>query len=260
MEKIDYIENGYCIYKNYIDKNKIKTYNNEIDRLQNILPIDNKNDIFDESNTGKIKQIQYLYLKSEIFKELLYDMSKIATNIFGNNDYIVLNMQLFEKHPYISKPTRPHQDNAYIKITPPNALTIWISLDDIDENNGCMYYMPKSHLTPTHKHNRYHSQTTFRIRSGVPGLSLCLHEHPEEKDIPVPTKEGDIIVHNCNTIHRSGKNNSNNRRRAIGIIYMPTYCTKDDILMKYHYDNLKEDIELQKIKDPILYKHLKSKY
>ena len=46
--------------------------------------------------------------------------------------------QLFEKHPDISKPTRSHQDNGYFKVTPAIALTFWISLDRIDEDNGAL--------------------------------------------------------------------------------------------------------------------------
>jgi len=177
--------------------------------------------------------------------------------LIGHDKFTVLNMQLFEKHPKISKPTRSHQDNAYFKLTPTTALTIWIALDDIDEENGCLYYAPKSHLRPTHKHSRYHKHTTFRIRSGVQGLSKCLHEHPEETDIKVEVKAGDMLVHNCNTIHRAGKNSSKNRRRrAIGIVFIPDECKIDPLLEQYHQELLKEDIELQKIKDPGLYNKL----
>lgn len=69
--------------------------------------------------------------------------------------------------------------------------------------------------------------------------------------------KGDILVHNANTIHRAGKNNTlDKRRRAIGIAIIPTECTLDERLEQYHQDNLKEDIELQKTKNPELYKKL----
>ncbi len=250
----DYYEFGYCKVEKFLNSDALKKLNNEIDKLQKELNI--SDEVFDEDKSGKIKQIQYLHKKSHIFKELLELTSDLASSIIGHNNYTILNMQLFEKHPKISKPTRAHQDNAYFKLDPATAITIWIALDDINEDNGCIYYMPKSHLTPTHKHSRYHNNTTFRIRSGVPGLSLCLHEHPEEKDIPMITNAGDILIHNCNTIHRAGKNNTIFRRRAIGIVCIPNECVTDMILEKYHRDRLKEDIELQKIKDPNLYRKI----
>ena len=165
----EYNKLGYTIYKEYISNKRIDEINKEIDYLENTLPI--SNDVFDEDGTGKIKQIQYLHLKNKICNDLLNDMKKIAEKLIGHDNFSVLNMQLFEKHPEISKPTRAHQDNAYFKLIPTTALTIWIALDDIDEDNGCLYYAPKSHKRPTHKHSRYHKNTTFRLRSGVPGLS-----------------------------------------------------------------------------------------
>lgn len=254
-----YSFNGYSKYEKFLNDDYLLLLNNKITELEKTLPISDS--VFDEDGTGKIKQIQYLYDRDDIFKELLEKVKPIAANLLGHDSFTVLNMQLFEKHPTISKPTRSHQDNAYFKVDPPSALTMWIALDDIDEENGCLYYAPMTHLTPTRKHQRYHAHTTFRTRSGVPGLSICLHEHPKERDIPMVVKEGDILVHNSNLIHRAGKNNSKDRRRrAIGIVYIPNECKEDPLLIQYHNNRLKEDIELQKVKNPKLYRDLKTEF
>lgn len=250
-----YETEGYIVYRNLVSKEEIDLLNDEMDLLARTLPV--SDEVFDEDQTGKIKQIQYLHRKSALCAQLLESLKPIGIDLIGHDRFSVLNMQLFEKHPGISKPTRSHQDNAYFKLSPTTAITIWISLDTITEDNGCLYYAPKSHLRPTHKHSRYHSDTTFRMRSGVMGLSLCLHEHPEETDTPIETLPGDVLVHNCNTIHRAGKNSTENkRRRAIGIVFIPDECTLDPLLEKYHQDRLKGDIELQKIKNPRLYREL----
>lgn len=254
-----YSFNGYAKYKQFLNKDCVKLLNEKINELEETLSVSDS--VFDEDGTGKIKQIQYLYDRDKIFEELLEKVKPIALELLGHGSFTILNMQLFEKHPSISKPTRSHQDNAYFKVDPPSALTIWIALDNIDEENGCLYYAPMTHLTPTRKHQRYHSHTTFRTRSGVPGLSICLHEHPEERDIPMIVQEGDILAHNSNLVHRAGKNNSENRRRrAIGIVYIPNECKEDKLLLKYHNDRLKEDIELQKVKNPKLYRNLKLEF
>lgn len=246
MNKKIYDEIGYVKYNNYLTEEYIQNINDTIDKLLKDIVINE--DVFEENNSGKIKQIQYLHKKDNIFNDLIEKIKPIAYELLGNKDYKILNVQLFEKHPHISKPTRAHQDNAYFKQTPSTPLTIWIALDDIDENNGCIYYSPYSHLEPTKKHSRYNPNTTFRIRSGVPGLSLCIHEHPENTDIPIIVKKGDILVHNSNTIHRAGKNNSQKRRRAIGIPIIPNDCVIDKRLETYHLEQLKEDIELNKNK------------
>lgn len=257
--KNQYNIDGFTIYHNLISKLDIRIANNIIDELQKTLkPSDT---VFDEDGTGKIKQIQYLHKYNPLFETFIDKLYPIAQHLTGQKDLTVLNMQLFEKHPEISKPTRSHQDNAYFKVTPPLALTFWISLDKIDERNGALWYAPKTHLTPTRNHQRYHRDTTFRVRSGVAGLSLCLKEHPEETDMPIQTQEGDVLVHHCNLVHRAGKNSTKDRRRrAIGVVFIPTICKPDERLNKYYNKQLKEDIELQEYKNPSKYRELKLKF
>ncbi len=252
-----YDSEGYTRFNSFYTTEHIDLMNDTIDNLG----IEVGETVFDEDKTGKIKQIQYLHTYDDIFQSVVDNLKPFAEYLTGSSDLHLLNMQLFEKHPGISKPTRSHQDNAYFKMDPPSALTFWLSLDEVDEENGCLYYAPKTHLTPTRKHQRYHPHTTFRVRSGVAGLSLCLHEHPEETDVPMITAKGDLLVHNCNLVHRAGKNNSENRRRrAIGIVFIPKNCEESPRLVKYHNDRLIEDIELQRIKNPSRYRKLKEKF
>ncbi|ARF10388.1 2OG-FeII oxygenase [Hokovirus HKV1] len=258
MSKQEYDTRGYTKFANFFDKDFISQVNEKIDDITKNI-IDNNiisPNIFFENDTKKIKQIQYLTNYDDIFVKIKNKLEPYAKYLTGFDSFNMLNMQLFEKHPEISKPTRSHQDNAYFKISPPLALTFWISLDHIDEKNGALYFAPFTHLTPTRKHTRYNQHTTFRVRSGVPGLSLCLNEHPEETDEIMITEPGDVLVHNCNTIHRAGKNDSIFRRRAIGCVFIPTLCIPDTRLVNYFNSQLEEDIEIQKIKNPTLYKNL----
>ena len=47
-------------------------------------------------------------------------------------------MQYFNKVPLIGKSTPAHQDGFYFKITPQQALTMWLSLGEADEKNGAV--------------------------------------------------------------------------------------------------------------------------
>jgi phytanoyl-CoA hydroxylase len=223
-------------------------------KLEHMMFFELKNDdsgeVFYEGDTKFIKQIQYLHQRDKVFGDILArDVPKIVRIIYGEDiPYTVLNMQLFRKLSKISKPTRSHQDNAYFKLKGPlQPITIWISLDEIDEENGCLYYLPGSHKHRTLFHDRYSPDTTFRVRSGVPGLSLCLPEYYEKPQVPVFTNPGDVCVHFANTIHRAGANTSDNyrERRAIGIVVIPQSCEEDEELMRWHKEMLSKDIELQ---------------
>ena len=156
-----YDELGFVKYPSFLTE----SYINELNTILDNLDVKVSETVFDEDGTGKIKQIQYLYTRGELFRDLLSKVKEIGKELLQTKEFETLNMQLFEKHPHISKPTRSHQDNAYFKMEPASPITIWIALDDIDEENGCLYYAPKTHLTPTRKHKRYHPHTTFRTRS-----------------------------------------------------------------------------------------------
>ena len=51
----------------------------------------------------------------------------------------------FNKPPGTDSPTPPHQDNYYFSLKPPNVLTIWLALDPVDDENGCLRYVAGSH-------------------------------------------------------------------------------------------------------------------
>src|SRR5262245_35917991 len=52
----------------------------------------------------------------------------------------------FDKPPGTHHVTPPHQDNYYFCLTPPQVVTLWLALDHVDEENGCLRYVRGSHL------------------------------------------------------------------------------------------------------------------
>jgi ectoine hydroxylase-related dioxygenase (phytanoyl-CoA dioxygenase family) len=51
-------------------------------------------------------------------------------------------MQYFNKPPSVGQPTPPHQDGYYFMLDPCEAVTMWFALDEVDEENGRMRYVP----------------------------------------------------------------------------------------------------------------------
>ena len=47
-----------------------------------------------------------------------------------------------------------HQDNYYFNLVPANVLTIWVALDPIDEENGCLRFVRGSHKDGVRPHSR----------------------------------------------------------------------------------------------------------
>ena len=146
-----------------------------------------------------------------------------------------MNVQYFNKPPAGNQPTPAHQDAYYFKLTPPHALTMWLALDKVNQNNGCVRYLPGSQL----KGLREHARTT------TPGFSQGIQNYPStheaDCEVPITADPGDLLVHHALTIHRAESNHSKTlNRRAVGFIYYAESATEDQIA-KNNYERMLEN-------------------
>ena len=99
---------------------------------------------------------------------------------------------------------------------------MWLALEPVDHENGCVRYVPKSHL----KSMRPLATT------GTLGFSQGITDFPNADDISnevaYPAQPGDLLAHHALTIHRATANHSRNRpRKAIGLIYYREDAVED---------------------------------
>ena len=103
-----------------------------------------------------------------------------------------------------------HQDYSYWTRTQPmQHLTCWIGLDDADESNGCLYYVPGSHKWPL--------LPITGLAGDMEAIKTVLTEAQEAefKPIPIPLKRGECAFHHPLLVHGSYENRSERPRRAI---------------------------------------------
>lgn len=119
--------------------------------------------------------------------------------------------QALIKEPY-GAPTSYHLDLPWWSFSSPHACTIWVALDDSTLENGCLYFIPGSHL----------------LRLGTAGdlgpeLGALFVAHPEAaaRPMPAPLPAGGCSFHNGHTIHGAGANMTPGRRRAMSTAFMP---------------------------------------
>lgn len=134
----------------------------------------------------------------------------------------------FNKPPGTEHPTPPHQDNFYFCLRPPHVVTMWLALDVVDEENGCLRYVAGSHLHGV----RPHAPTS------VLGFSQGIADYSDAdvaKEVAVSLQPGDLVAHHGDTIHRAEANRSINRnRRAFAMVFRGVSCTRDaDAYEKY---------------------------
>ena len=104
-----------------------------------------------------------------------------------------------------------HQDNGYWKLDPPDAMSLWIALDDVDEANGCMRFVPGSHKAGEVGHMRA-GQYIAQLKADA----------DESLAVPAPMPAGWGLVHHCRTLHNTKPNHTTRQRRAWVMHMMPS--------------------------------------
>jgi len=149
-----------------------------------------------------------------------------------NGEPVLMAVELFAKPARVGSAVPYHQDNGYFNLTPPDALTIWLALDDSTVENGCVYYARGSHLQGVLPHKA----------SLVPGNSWGLAERPDPSqldEVPGIIGRGSSILHHCCLLHRSEKNLSDRPRRGLLMVFKGAHCQVDSSGMENYMTALK---------------------
>jgi phytanoyl-CoA hydroxylase len=93
-------------------------------------------------------------------------------------------------------------------------VTMWLAMDHVNEENGCVRYVRGSHKRGVRPHGA----------SGTLGFSQTMLDFPnaddKENEVYFTLKPGDLLVHHALTIHWADGNQSPDRtRKALGFIY-----------------------------------------
>ena len=169
----------------------------------------------------------------------------------------------------ITSTVRFHQDSAYISAQfepyENNSVTLWIALDDADEETGCVEYAAGSHKWGPILHRRgnevdlssFHSsdETSYRDVMYL-AAKLAGVDNPHNTIQSAPAKEGFAILHHQDCWHGSGPNLSSKRhRRALVIHYIRGDVTFRDRSNNNIYGRYKRynSVELDESFFPIIF-------
>ena len=107
----------------------------------------------------------------------------------------------------------PHQDSSFVQTTPrPTCIGTWVSLQDANETNGCMYFVPGSHKEPLERF--------FNLNEDGNGCSFNVgkeFKYDISKAVPVPVTAGSLVLIHGGVIHFSGHNYSDANRNAYSL-------------------------------------------
>jgi ectoine hydroxylase-related dioxygenase (phytanoyl-CoA dioxygenase family) len=163
----------------------------------------------------------------------------IAEQILGSKLENDLEHAIY-KPPVSGAATPWHQDDAFHRKGSgvPESISIWMPLQDVTLENGCMQYIRGSNLGPLYPHRsprndpRIHGLETVSI----PDLTNC---------VAVPVRAGDAVIHLSRTLHSAGVNYSDQPRRAY-VLGFSVRARRDQVLTRDYPWNLEKQTAREK--------------
>lgn len=233
-------QDGYVALRSFVAGAELEEIQHNVNRfIDQVVPSLPRDDVFyeDKQDTATLKQIQRMHDHDPFFEALMHDspFRRLAETLLQGN-VTPQNMQYFNKPPGVGQPTPPHQDGYYFMLEPCEAVTMWFGLDDVDEQNGCVRYLPGTH----HQGMRPHG------RSGTLGFSQSITDYDEQdigQEVLMVAKPGDLMIHHALTIHLAGGNRSESRqRRSLGFIYYAERAKIDEAAHRAYRERLSQEL------------------
>lgn len=203
-----YEENGFVLIPDFFSVEELSDMNEELDNLSQ------SNDArlqVQGEHEGFIYQLALLTDKTKGFAEddrvlnLIEDIVKPGISIFSS--------KLLTKLPHSESVCHWHQDDAYYNevVDSNTRMSIWVPLQDTNEENGCLWVVPGSHKTGI--------QSYTTKDNGTCRKALVEEEVDLSKAIPIHMKAGTVILFHALLWHSSKGNQSDHVRRAFIVSY-----------------------------------------
>ena len=140
---------GCVAIRSFLDALEINVLNEELRRfVSDIVPTMPREHVFYEQKGQHetLKQLQSMHIYDSFFEKMFQQgrFRDLASALL-DDEAVPVNMQYFNKPAGVGQPTPAHQDGYYFMLSPCEAVTMWLALDEVDEENGCVRYVIGSH-------------------------------------------------------------------------------------------------------------------
>ncbi|MDA1232583.1 MAG: phytanoyl-CoA dioxygenase family protein [Planctomycetota bacterium] len=225
IEKEQFDLHGFVIVRQFLEKHDFTELHENLNRyIQDVVPTLPDADAFyqDRSRSETLKQLQRMGC-DPFFRDYVQHprWTALAESLVGESADAD-QPEWFNKPPGTNHVTPPHQDNYYFCLAPPNVVTIWLAIDPVDAENGCLRYVDGSHRNGFRKH----------AKSKILGFSQGITDYtPDDftREVAIPLQPGDAVAHHGMTIHRADANMSTTRhRRSFAMVFRGISCQRDE--------------------------------
>lgn len=206
----EYRENGFAIIRDVLPSNLLEEARSHVDWLAAKYP-----DLPPE-------HLHHPLVRNDAFWVRLISEPRLVdiADFFLGPDLACFTAHYICKPPHTGQPVLWHQDGAYWKLDPMNALTVWLAIDESTTENGCLRMIPGTQHLPLHKPSMRTEQPNMLFSSADPAL---VDEWAARRGIvDIELKPGDVSIHHPSLLHCSEANTSATRRCGLDIGYIPT--------------------------------------
>jgi ectoine hydroxylase-related dioxygenase (phytanoyl-CoA dioxygenase family) len=131
-------------------------------------------------------------------------------------DVRLLREQPLSKLPESAATLPWQQDAGFAHLDPPAFLSCILALADANEQNGCLWVLPRSHLRGPVDH----------VPAGA--IVRVADDVPAGDGVPVPLAKGAVLAFSSLTFHRSGPNRTTTRRESWLVQFCPSATVGPD--------------------------------
>jgi ectoine hydroxylase-related dioxygenase (phytanoyl-CoA dioxygenase family) len=227
----DFNRDGCLIAGEVISESEVNELRDELDRViakgQSGFAPDEPQPVMisnlSKDNSQPVWQIVNIWEASPAFERLLYNpgIATAISQLTGKPDIYIWHDQIQYKPARHGGVNNWHQDAPYWPVLKPETpVTAWVALDDVDEENGCMWMVPGSHKWGNHIKFLENNPLEKFHEMGNGFAPPANAEITTVNRTAWPVRRGHVSFHHSMTWHGSGKNISDRPRRAIALHFM----------------------------------------
>jgi len=235
-EKFD--ADGFVIVRDYLGSAEVAEVQAQLARyIKEVIPTLPKDAAFfdDYSKEETLRQMESLEKYDPWFLDFMNRGKHVhLMESFLRDGLNPQGLEWFDKLPYDQKATPPHQDGFYWCRKPNSACRLWIALDPVGLENGCLWYSRGSHLKGIRPHQP----------SGKLGFSQGIGDFdPNIEDaVPIELNVGDAVCHHSATVHWTGVNTTSRHRRALTTVSYGASTVRDEEAFSRYLASMKSQL------------------
>lgn len=234
-----YDQDGFVIVRGLYEPAIFREIQTQLERyVREVVPTLPKDAAFfdDYTKPETLRKMQSLNRHDSWFADFILKGAHVPLLEFLLRDqFSPQAIEWFNKLPYDTQATPAHQDGFYWCRKPNIACGLWIALDPVDRENGCLWYARGSQRGGILPH----------AGSGVLGFSQGLQNFdPRSVDaVPIELAPGDAVVHSSATIHWTDVNRTARHRRALATFCFGASTVRDEEAFARYKESLKVQLE-----------------